>query len=570
MAGYLIAEEGPLAGLVVRLEDEKEWILGRDPDSATCLLEDPMISRKHVKCTETDDGFTVENLSTVNPALLNGNEIEAGTKLQGGDTLQIGDNLFRFSDSLPAAEEEEAHSPDEETVFSEISPLDTLSLTSSIPTRWMVKVVTGPNTGAEISLFADTTYTIGGDHKQCDIILHDLSISKQHARITTEGENHIFIEDLGSKNGTLVNGRPVTDKHELHSRDVISLGTTKLVTVDTEAGHETVYSPHELLEDETEILDEEAEEEHKTRWKEMRLSKNTLLVGGALIALLIFGIGSAITLFHSESVTHEQVDEAGEIAKVLKKFPAVDYTYSENTGKLFLTGHVLTEVDKQEMIYLLTNLPYTTSIEDNVAIDEIVWSDMNALLSKNPNWRGITVIAPEPGHFVVRGYLETLEEAEELSDYLNLNFPYLDSLSNQVVVEKTLETQLKSLFIKNNFVTVNFQLANGELILSGRVNQKEEKSFDNFVGSLKQIPGVRQVKNFVIFTHESTERIDLTSRVRVTGTSKFGTVNQFVVIDGKIVSVGDTFDGMQVTSIKPNEVLLEKDGLKFKINYNAQ
>ncbi|MDN3507746.1 MAG: type III secretion system inner membrane ring subunit SctD [Simkaniaceae bacterium] len=573
MAAFLIAEEGPLAGTVVRLEDGEEWVLGRDPDSATCLLEDPMISRKHVLCRETKEGYEIENLSAVNPALLNGNEIVEVLPLQEGDTLQIGDNLFRFTEKLPEMPEEDVDDDDDEaTIFSDSSPLDSLSLTSSIPTRWMIKVVTGPNSGAEISLFADTTYTIGGDHKQCDIVLHDLSISKQHARITTQGDDHLYIEDLASKNGTLINGRTIHEKHELHSRDVISLGTTKLLAIDTNAGHETVYSPHELLGDETEVLDEdeEDEQEHKARWKEMRLSKNTLLVGGALVAVVIFGIGSVITLFTSESVKHEQVDEMGGIAKILKNFPGIDYTYSDHTGKLFLTGHVLTEVDKQEMTYLLKNLPYQISIEDNVAIDEFVWNDMNALLSKNPNWRGITIVAPKAGHFVARGYLETLEEAQELSDYLNLNFPYLDALSNQVVVEKTLETELRSLFIKNGYMTVNFQLANGELVLSGRVNDKQEKAFNGFVGDLKQIQGVRQVKNFVIFTNASTERIDLSARVKVTGTSKFGSVNQFVVIDGKIVSMGDNFDGMTITSIKPNEILLEKDGLKFKINYNAQ
>jgi hypothetical protein len=38
MTGYLIAEEGPLAGLVVRFEEGQEWILGRDPDEVFTVL----------------------------------------------------------------------------------------------------------------------------------------------------------------------------------------------------------------------------------------------------------------------------------------------------------------------------------------------------------------------------------------------------------------------------------------------------------------------------------------------------------------------------------------------------
>jgi pSer/pThr/pTyr-binding forkhead associated (FHA) protein len=53
MAGYLIAEEGPLAGVIIRFENETEWILGRDPDDVSIVLEDPMVSRRHVICRLT-------------------------------------------------------------------------------------------------------------------------------------------------------------------------------------------------------------------------------------------------------------------------------------------------------------------------------------------------------------------------------------------------------------------------------------------------------------------------------------------------------------------------------------
>ena len=72
MTGYLIAEEGPLAGLIVRLEDTDQWVLGRDPDEVSIVLEDPMVSRKHVICRLTAEGYVLENLSSVNPVTQNG------------------------------------------------------------------------------------------------------------------------------------------------------------------------------------------------------------------------------------------------------------------------------------------------------------------------------------------------------------------------------------------------------------------------------------------------------------------------------------------------------------------
>jgi len=61
MAGFLVAEEGPLVGLVIRFEEGEEWILGRDPDVSYQVLEDPMVSRKHVICRLSDDGYVLEN-----------------------------------------------------------------------------------------------------------------------------------------------------------------------------------------------------------------------------------------------------------------------------------------------------------------------------------------------------------------------------------------------------------------------------------------------------------------------------------------------------------------------------
>src|ERR1700689_600195 len=102
MAAYLIAEEGPLSGLIVRFEQGEEWILGRDPDEAGQVLEDPMVSRKHVICRLTPEGYLLENLSAVNPATQNGKVITEPILLREGDIIQIGSTFFRFTEMDPA------------------------------------------------------------------------------------------------------------------------------------------------------------------------------------------------------------------------------------------------------------------------------------------------------------------------------------------------------------------------------------------------------------------------------------------------------------------------------------
>ena len=59
-----------------------------------------------------------------------------------------------------------------------------------------------------------------------DIQIDNLAVSGEHAVIVTI-LNDSFMEDLGSTNGTLVNGNPVK-KHFLQNNDVIELGKYKL------------------------------------------------------------------------------------------------------------------------------------------------------------------------------------------------------------------------------------------------------------------------------------------------------------------------------------------------------
>lgn len=65
-----------------------------------------------------------------------------------------------------------------------------------------------------------------GRKPQNDIQIENLAVSSEHARIVTI-LNDSFLEDMGSTNGTLVNGNPVK-KHILQNNDLIEIGKYKL------------------------------------------------------------------------------------------------------------------------------------------------------------------------------------------------------------------------------------------------------------------------------------------------------------------------------------------------------
>ena len=71
-----------------------------------------------------------------------------------------------------------------------------------------------------------------GRSRECDIVVPDHNVSRQHAEIHLEGGAH-WLVDLDSTNGTLVNGKKVK-RVKLEAGDRIEVGSTELVFERTE------------------------------------------------------------------------------------------------------------------------------------------------------------------------------------------------------------------------------------------------------------------------------------------------------------------------------------------------
>jgi FhaA, N-terminal domain/FHA domain len=66
-----------------------------------------------------------------------------------------------------------------------------------------------------------------GRSRQCDLVLSDPNVSRQHAEIRPRGGSWV-LTDLGSTNGSRVNGRPVQGSEVVRPGDEIELGATAL------------------------------------------------------------------------------------------------------------------------------------------------------------------------------------------------------------------------------------------------------------------------------------------------------------------------------------------------------
>ena len=100
----------------------------------------------------------------------------------------------------------------------------------------------GPTPGAAFMLEGDQL-TIGRDATN-DIVINDAEISRRHARLTFQGGKYV-LEDLGSTNGTFVNGQRLAGPRVLKAGEVVSFGEQIILVFEVtnvDAGA-TVVSP---------------------------------------------------------------------------------------------------------------------------------------------------------------------------------------------------------------------------------------------------------------------------------------------------------------------------------------
>ncbi len=591
----LIATLGPLKGLVVNLEEKPEWIFGRDPDQCNFVIEDNTVSRKHCKIYKTIEGYVLKNLSTTNPVEVNDERIDEYL-LEEKDKIKIGDTYFLYTAlskedieeepieekiekpiEPPKLKEEEKYlekpseefpeEPSEETIFEE--SLEEIPSSLIIESAFILKVISGPNAGSEFGVEKSKSYIIGKDPASSDIIFNDLSVSKNNTQITIDENKNILIEDLGSKNGTYVNNVKIEEKTQITSSDLITVGTTTFLIVEKEAAQETIYSPAPSFEEKKEEIKEEEKIEAVAKtWKKQIIPTRHLILAGSFIVVFFVIFLSFFALFKANAIVVSKKEPTNELKKIIDNFEEVQFSFNPTSANLLLVGHVLTYIDKQQLLYDLKQLSFISNIEDTIIVDEGVWKDFNATLSSQEEFRSISIHAYKPGKFVAEGYVTSADEHQNLTDYLNSNFPYVNKLENKVIIDQILQVEIATQLYKNNFPSVTFEIISGELVLAGRFNKDQTKEYENLLDQFKKTQGITSIKNLAIPSSETAARVDLSDKYKITGTAQYDGKSFSVVANGKIVTIGAVLDGMQVTLISSNTILLEKDDIKYKINYS--
>ncbi|HEY2602225.1 MAG TPA: FHA domain-containing protein [Thermoleophilaceae bacterium] len=96
-----------------------------------------------------------------------------------------------------------------------------------------LRVVDGPSAGREIVV--DRDFAVGREETGNGNLGNDPELSRRHARFSSLDSGGIMVEDVGSTNGTFVNGTRISEPHQLAPGDTIKIGKTTLQFEDSQA-----------------------------------------------------------------------------------------------------------------------------------------------------------------------------------------------------------------------------------------------------------------------------------------------------------------------------------------------
>ena len=98
--------------------------------------------------------------------------------------------------------------------------------TNSKEKKWNLSVETGPKELRGVKIVV-TGPVIVGRSPGADIVVAASYVSGRHAQFRLMGQN-LFVEDLGSTNGTFVNGNRISAPAALKNNDVVSVGDVSI------------------------------------------------------------------------------------------------------------------------------------------------------------------------------------------------------------------------------------------------------------------------------------------------------------------------------------------------------
>ena len=205
------------------------------------VVDDADVADSHIEVLVEHEQLTLKNLVPEKPVKVNDEEVSSICTLKPDDVITLGAVELQVID--PKREPKEA--------VVEAGNVTQLRTPTPKTTGWALKA---NHTALANRVFPIKEMTIVGRATECDISLAAAHLSRRHAQLQVL-DGLLYVKDLGSANGTFVNGKKVTEARvkrgdELRF-DTLSFGVIGPTTDDL--AKTTVRSPASKVPDATPI-----------------------------------------------------------------------------------------------------------------------------------------------------------------------------------------------------------------------------------------------------------------------------------------------------------------------------
>jgi ABC transport system ATP-binding/permease protein len=227
-----------------------ELVVGR-AEGNDLILAEGGVSRRHARFFLEGSALMVEDLGSANGTMVNGQPIEGPTKLDPMMTVVLGDYEVTVKAGAKTRSSKSDKAPAKPSVRSMRAinrPEGLAKRSEGRPTK-MVPALKGPaSTGAKRpsragsvgpslrglsgvvtgKIFPLTGAMVVGRIAGVDLRVDDDSVSRRHAEVEIRG-SEVVLRDLGSANGTTVNGTPISEDTPLSAGDIIQFGLVEMM-----------------------------------------------------------------------------------------------------------------------------------------------------------------------------------------------------------------------------------------------------------------------------------------------------------------------------------------------------
>jgi pSer/pThr/pTyr-binding forkhead associated (FHA) protein len=238
------APTGNTGGRVVSLTDGREYavsgtslVFGREA-GCDVVVTGKDVSRRHAEIMTTPKGYLLVDSST-NGTFVNEERLEGQRLLMRADVIRVGEETFRFyADPAPAAAPAPPPPPPPPPVGAPERLQDTAF---GLPSVKRGEQAARPSETGPIASFLVRTGTLKGQRLLVrtpvanigradynDLVVPEESVSTAHAKLQRR-EGVWVLSDLGSTNGTFVDGERVKDEMPIAPSAVVRLGDVSMV-----------------------------------------------------------------------------------------------------------------------------------------------------------------------------------------------------------------------------------------------------------------------------------------------------------------------------------------------------